>query len=279
MIELPAELRNYFGDYHGERDAFDAILNFQGKVFREHKNRKTLFIRKNGKGYFIKVHRGVGWKEILKNLLNLRLPVLGAQNEVRSIRRLEEIGVETMKMAGYGVRGLPPAWLDSFVITEELENTVSLEDFCRDWVHHPPEFRLKSAIILKVADIARRLHQNGLNHRDFYICHFLLETAGLDKEKNYGGLHIHLIDLHRMQIRRKTPHRWIIKDLSGLFFSGMDIGLTKRDVFRFMKAYTGKPLRDILKEQTHFWEHVYRRAVKLYERHFSRLPDIPDLKA
>lgn len=51
--------------------------------------RRTLRIEVAGQGYlFVKIHRGVGWKEILKNLLSLRLPVLGAGNEWRAIARL-----------------------------------------------------------------------------------------------------------------------------------------------------------------------------------------------
>jgi heptose I phosphotransferase len=36
-----------------------------------------------------------------------------------------------MPLAGYGKRGINPAKIQSFVITEELTNTASLEDFCR----------------------------------------------------------------------------------------------------------------------------------------------------
>ena len=41
-------------------------------------------------------------------------------------------------------------------------------------------------------------------------------------------MRLYLIDLHRMQLRRKTPSRWIVKDIAGLYYSSMDIGLTKR---------------------------------------------------
>ncbi len=265
MIELRTDSQDFFKG----KDAFDEILNLQGEIFRQHKNRKTLRITKDGKGYFIKIHRKVGWGEILKNLLNLRLPVLGAKNELRAIRKFEELGIETMKVVGYGERGLLPAWLDSFLITEELENTISLENFCKGWKSNPPDLNLKLFLILKIADIARRLHQNGINHRDFYICHFLLDLNSL---REHNSLRVYLIDLHRVQMRKHTPQRWIIKDLSGLFFSSMDIGLTRRDLFRFMKAYSGKPLRTLLKDEQDFWNQVSKRAVTLYQKHFNCLP-------
>ncbi len=265
------ELRGDFHDFFKGKDVFDEILNLQGKVFRQHKNRKTLRIVKDGRGYFVKIHRKVGWREIFKNILNLRLPVLGAKNELRAIRRLEKLGVETMKVVGFGERGLPPAWLDSFLITEEIENTISLEDFSKEWKSNPPGFNLKLAIVRKIADIARRLHQNGFNHRDFYICHFLLDLQSLGKN---NILRVYLIDLHRVQLRNHTPLRWIIKDLAGLFFSSMDVGLTRRDLFRFIKAYSGKPLRTILKDEQDLWDQVKKRAVKLYQKHFNCLPEV-----
>ena len=67
-------------------DPFVAVEALKGEVFRELEARRTLRIEVAGQGYFVKIHRGVGWKEILKNLLSLRLPVLGAGNEWRASR-------------------------------------------------------------------------------------------------------------------------------------------------------------------------------------------------
>jgi len=217
----------------------------------------------------VKIHRRIGWGEIVKNIFSLKWPVVSARNELNAINKCEQLGIATMKIAGFGERGVHPVQLESFLITEELENTISLEEFCSDWKNNPPDFRLKTALIRKVAGIAGILHRNGVNHRDFYICHFLLDL----KSNPYSStFNLYLIDLHRVQIRKHTPRRWIIKDLSGLFFSSMDIGLTKRDLFRFMKAYSGKPLRSIFKEDLYFWRQVLDRAVKLYKKDFKRLP-------
>lgn len=265
------QVRPDFEDFFGGEDPFEKIWNIQGEVFREHKNRKTIRITKDGKGYFIKIHRRAGWREILKNLLNFRLPVLSAEKELNAIQRLEKLGIETVRVVGFGIRGFAPAWLDSFIITEELENTISLEDLTRDWTARPPAFSVKSDVIKKVADIARRLHQNGINHRDFYICHFLIDLKSLEKVSD-EGLRIYLIDLHRVQLRKKVPERWLIKDLAGLYFSILDIGLNKRDILRFMKFYSGKPLRTIVREDSRFWKLVQRRAAKLYQKEFKRLP-------
>ncbi len=239
------------------------VFAIRGEVFREPvgAGRRTLRFERDGVGYFLKLHWGVGWREIFKNLFSLRLPVLGARNEWRAIQRLEQLGVETMQLAGYGEEGWNPARRRSFVITRELEDTVSLEDYCLDWPSRPPAAALKWALIRRVAEISARMHTHGMNHRDMYICHFLLQRpwSGPDRP-----LHLYLIDLHRVQIRKAVPHRWRVKDLAALYFSALHIGLTRRDLFRFMRYYAGYGLREILQgEQASLWREAERRALHL----------------
>jgi len=257
-------------------DAFDYIMQIDGELFRDMDNRRTLRFALGGKRYFLKAHYGTGWREILKNLLQLRLPVLGARNEWLAIRRLEQLGVETMRLVGRGQRGWNPARQESFVITEALEETCSLEDFCGAWEKTPPttkaEIRLKRELISRVARVARLMHESGMNHRDFYLCHFLLDCSGDVLAQPPESLHLWLIDLHRVQLRRRTPIRWRVKDIGGLYFSALRIGLSRRDLFRFMAAYRNKPLRATLNEDAGFWEQCRRRAHALYDSFYHECP-------
>ncbi len=256
------------------RNSFDQLFSIDGKIYREQDGRKTLRFKLNGKNYFAKLHYGVGWKEIIKNFLQLRLPIICAQNEWRAIQRLEQLGIKTMRLVGYGKKGWNPAHLKSFVITEELTNTISLEDFCRDWPTSPPSYSLKRALITEVAKIARTIHEHGINHRDFYICHFLLDISAGRKRIDPSQLKIYLIDLHRMQIRRRIPRHWRVKDIGSLYFSSMDIGLTKRDLFRFIRIYSNKPLRLFISEDRAFWQQVKKRGIAIYRKDFQKDPTI-----
>lgn len=248
---------------------FDQIMGLRGECFRDQDGRVTQRVLLGGKSYFIKQHFGVGWKEIFKNLLQFRWPVLGAKNEWRAIRKLQALGVNVPVIVGYGQRGLNPARRQSFILMEELAPVESLETFCRDWSRSAPDFRLKRYLIEQVAGIARALHLNGMNHRDFYICHFLMKTDHR-QEKSRHQPALCLIDLHRAEIRGRVPERWIIKDLSGLYFSSKDIGLTQRDLCRFIKIYTGRPLRDAWYSNKFFWQKVRRRGEQLYRDHSQR---------
>ena len=247
-------------------DPFVAVEALQGQVFRELEARRTLRTEVAGRGYFVKIHRGVGWREIVKNLASLRLPVLGAQNEWQAIARLAELGIDTMRAVAFGVRGANPAAQHSFIVTEELAPTISLEDYCRDWPTQPPAPHFKRALIERVATMARRMHEGGVNHRDFYICHFLLHLApapGVDAFK------LSLIDLHRAQIRAQTPRRWRDKDLAALYFSALEIGLTQRDFLRFLRAYFAAPLRRTLQTETPLLKHLASESQRLQAR-FAR---------
>ena len=78
------------------------------------------------------------------------------------------------------------------------------------------------------------------------------------------ALDLVLIDLHRVQMRRRVPTRWLLKDLAGLLFSALDCGLTTRDLLRFLKEYRQRPWREVLAAEGGFWRRVSRRARRLY---------------
>lgn len=257
-------LREEFAKAWQGQDPFACADKLQGKVYRALEGRKTLRFELSGNSYFIKIHKGIGWGEIIKNLTQGRLPILGAGAEYRAINRLQELGVDTMTAAAFGERGVNPAAQQSFLVTEDLVGSISLEDFCSNWREQPLRLQLKRALIKKVATISAQLHNNGVNHRDFYICHFHLYPETL--QENPVDIRLHVIDLHRTQLRRRTPYRWRLKDLAGLYFSVMDIGLTKRDRLCFLKYYFQAPLKTVFHQQEKLFVDIERKAQALYER-------------
>ncbi len=242
-------------------DVFQKTIQMHGKAYRDVGIRKTIQADIDGKSYFIKQHFGVGWREIFKNLLSLKLPILGAMTEVKAIQKLGEVGIATTPLVGYGVKGCNPASLQSFIITEDLGNIVSLEDLCADWKTNPPTEKFKRRLIIAVAKIARKLHENGINHRDFYICHLCLDANLLAQNQ----IKLYLIDLHRALIHQKMSVNDNMKDVAALYFSSMDIGLSTRDLLRFKKHY----LPQSLLQDNDFWQSVESRANKLYTKFHS----------
>lgn len=249
--------------FTNQKNLFTQLMDLRGQVFRALEGRRTQRIEIDRKHYYIKQHFGVGWKEIFKNLFQLRLPIISARNEWLALQRLQTLNILTQEIMGYGWQGINPATRQSFLITRELPTFITLEDLGKKWRQEHPLFKSKQQIIAEVAKIAKTLHENGINHRDFYICHFLLDLI----EYNNGLIKLYLIDLHRAQIRQRVPMRWQIKDLAGLYFSSKEIGLTQRDLWRFIKLYRGQSLRDVLNKETAFWQKVKKRGDKLHQKH------------
>lgn len=256
-------LKSPFSEAWKDKDPFEEVEKISGNVLRSVKTRRTLRFDFAGKSYYLKLHHGTTYGEVLKNLLTGKLPVLGADREWRAIHELAKIGVDTMHGIGFGQKGFNPVKRTSFIITEDLSPTISLEDFCRDWKLHPPAFSIKNMLIERVAEMVRKMHSIGINHRDCYICHFLLHLPFDGKKEN---LKLSVIDLHRAQFRDHVPLRWRNKDLIGLYYSCLNIGLTKTDYCRFLKIYFQKPLKEIIRTENKLIEEAQTKAERIRER-------------
>lgn len=243
-------------------DPFERVAALEGEIFRDVPNRRTLRFEAAGRSYFAKVHSGVGWREILKNLFLLRRPVIDASNEYHACLLLPRFGVATPAPAAFGIRGRNPASRQSFIVCDELTDHVSLATLAQNWHEAPPAAGLKYKIIAAVGELTRAMHAAGVVHRDYYLYHLLADQTQLKS----GVVALSLIDLHRAQLRRHIPRRWLVRDLGALLFWCLDLPITRRDRLRFIRAYCGLPLRETLKRDGDFWMRVQRRGVELYRK-------------
>ena len=256
-------LKEPFATSWKDKDPFEEVENISGDVSREVKTRRTLRFDFENNSYYLKLHHGISYGEALKNILQCRLPVLGADREWRAINELAKVGVDTMVGVAYGEKGSNPIKKTSFIITEDLSPSISLEDYCKDWAHNPPAYSIKRMLIKRVATMVRKMHLAGINHRDCYICHFLLALPFDGQESN---LKLSVIDLHRAQFRDSVPTRWRDKDLIGLYYSAINIGLTFGDYCLFLKTYFDKPLKDIFKTEAELIREAELTAFKIRAR-------------
>ena len=277
MIELSARLRDRFSG----PDPFAGVLALEGDVYRAKEGRRTLRFDHGGREYFAKIHLGIGWREIWKNLASFRLPVVDASNEWNAVDLLERSGVETVRIVGKGARGWNPATRQSFVIMEALEERVEVEDFLKELGGLTGRARqaLKRAIVRTVAEAARRMHGAGLNHRDFYLCHFHIMERDWSGWSPDEDLTLPLLDLHRAQIRHRVPRRWLVKDLGALLFSALDGDITDRDLVTFLQVYLGKDWRQRLRDDPALWNAVVQRAGSFYRKHRNKEAALPGVFA
>lgn len=145
----------------------------------------------------------------------------GAEAEVAGIRLLQERGIATVPLVGWGRGGGGRG----FVISEDLAGYAAADKAVRDGL---PLDRL----IEPVAAVAGRLHRAGLHHRDLYLCHFFCKADG-------DAIDIHLIDAARVaELPRFFARRWIIKDVAQLLYSLRQVGATREQEDRLLAAYT-----------------------------------------
>ncbi|MHA7841036.1 MAG: lipopolysaccharide core heptose(I) kinase RfaP [Gammaproteobacteria bacterium] len=242
---------------------FSTIMALEGTIFREQNGRRTLYFQWGQQGAFAKLHQGVGWREIFKNWLQGKHPIISAKTEWEAIQRCHGYGIPTMDLIAYGEQGWNPARRQSFLITRALAPVINLEEYCDLWKTQPPALSHKRALIAHVAYLAQKFHHAGMSHRDFYLCHFLLDT---NKSQNNHFV-ISLIDLHRTLIHPSSvPKRWLIKDLAGLFFSSLDKGFTLRDWLRFVTVYENCSWHTLSPEKKDLWKTIYAKGLQLYHR-------------
>lgn len=258
-------LRDELKDLWVDQDIFKQMQQLRGDVAREVPGRQTLRFELNGKFYYRKLHTGIGWGEILKNLVRFRLPIVGAANEWYALNRLAEIGIHSFVPVAYGEKYLNPARRLSFIVTRELTGTQQLDHYLNERKGtNTLGFNEKRVLLREMAHIARSIHQHGINHRDLYLCHFLVDLASMDKWKQSGEKPVlYLADLHRAQMRTQVPRRWLVKDIASICFSMMEIGLPIKDVLRTLVYYFGEPLRNI--DQGLLVE-IKKRSSRLYQR-------------
>jgi hypothetical protein len=210
---------------------FDDFMRLEGMVVKSAvRERSTERLDLGGTRIYLKKHFFPGVREILKNLLRLRFPV-GALNEWRALLAFHAHNIPTMTPICAGRK--PLLWKiekESFLLTDDLGEASRLDDFlkvngampCRGKV-----LETKRRILENLAYITRRMHGAGINHRDYYLCHILLDNT----ERLY------VIDLHRVNVGDKVGKRWMVKDLAALLFSSLEVPVTHGQRLAFYKLY------------------------------------------
>jgi len=243
-----------------ERDRLiDWGASAAGEIVREAPGRRTLRLTLEGRPFYLKYHEGVGVNEVLKNWLTLKRPVLGADNELAATRHLRARGVVAPRVAAFAVESGPPLGRRSLLLTDALDGWVDLETLTADWPARRPPGRELRALVMQVAAAARALHGAGVVHRDFYLCH-LLRAVG-EPARPLG-----VLDLHRALVFEALPERWRRRDLAALLYSALDLPLSRRGWLRFVRAYSGVPLKRAFAEDGAFWRSVHARALALHAK-------------
>lgn len=223
--------------------AFDAVLaTTNGRLLRALDDRENWRLELSDSSgscrAYLKKHHIRTWQTRLRALWGARPSATAGRTEATNIARLNRAGIPSMRLMAFGEKLHRDGRLESFVLTEELAGFMQLDHFLRfrfpaheaSAGHGDTDLGL---LIRKVAQCASQFHRLGYNHRDLYCCHFFI------REGSCGGFQVNLIDLQRVQHRRRFRRRWIVKDLAQLAYSAPRERIGCRERVAFLHAYFG----------------------------------------
>ena len=151
-----------------------------------------------------------------------------AGREWRKLHLMRAKGFNTATPIAMGQKKSGGVVTRSFVMTEEIRGGTSGDSYCRGL-----DAAERRQFFAELAVLARRFHDAGFAHRDFYLCHFFVVPRERSRE-------IFLIDLQRVFQPRLFRERWLVKDLGSLAYSALNAGATEADVLHFVKTYLGE---------------------------------------
>ncbi len=183
--------------------------------------------------------------------------------EAENAIALGSLGIGVMPLTAYGEKLHIDGRLESFLLSEELQGYCELQDFIVQRFAPKQSDKHLDRLIVQVADIARRFHAAGFNHRDFYCCHFLV------KETSPGQFDVRLIDLQRVQHRRWFRRRWIVKDLAQLASMSPDAHVGCREKVLFLRTYLG--VKKLRPKDKRLVDAVLGKLISIYRREIKRV--------
>ena len=182
--------------------------------------RKTVvFTLRDGSRAYLKRHFPTGFFFALQKFLSLsREPT--AFDEFENIIAFHRAELPTVVPIAAGRKH------GSFLVTQALEGCSRLADYIGQTQLDPAAVE---ELTCRVAELIRKMHACGFNHRDLYLCHILRDGRG----------NLYIVDLHRVQRRAAVPERWRVKDIAALNYSAPAGIISRPNRLRFLKAYLG----------------------------------------
>ena len=146
-----------------------------------------------------------------------------AQLEFDGLRLLENAGLPVAPLVGWGrlTDGR------SFTIWRDLSGYTPGDK-------HVGAGQPFEPLLEPTADLAARLHDANLHHRDLYLCHFMVNVS--------NPTDLRLIDTARVG-RMKcalTRRRWVVKDLSQFWYSTTRLPITGEQRLRWLTRYANR---------------------------------------
>ncbi|MGA2916871.1 MAG: lipopolysaccharide kinase InaA family protein [Sedimentisphaerales bacterium] len=195
----------------------DNLAAFRQRIMFDTDNPKTTL--------FLKRYQNVPKLTQLKNWLTQRNKVFTMSCDLHPAKNLKKLGINTPTVVAFGFEWSGLFETRSFIIMEKVPDSASLEEKLPDSFHRDRKNFIKS-----LAAFVRKFHDTGFRHRDLYLCHIFCSSQG----------QFTLIDLNRVFKPLFFSQKYLIKDLTQLYYSAPGKIFSKTDRFRFFLTYMQK---------------------------------------
>lgn len=272
----------------GNVTTFESIWSFSGgKIIKEIRERSVLrcqFPLKSQQGAvtnadentlpcFIKKH--TQRLSLFKRLFALFHPdsFLGeGMKEFHFYCKFRENGLATPVPIAAGMRYTSFFQVESFLITRDFSPFIDLEELV---LNKPETFQgetnqdRKKCLLSSIADYARRMHQAGLNQKDFNATHVLLDNI------DNGQPQVALFDLQRVDTNPLNNYLWTVKALSELFYTLPESLFKEDDKLFLFKKYKNKQELSVLDQLQYSF--IKRKTEKIanHSRKHGLAPKMP----
>jgi len=254
--------------------SFESIWNFSnGETIKQIKARSVirLEIRHHDikRTFYIKLHNSefIGLSRLFSRLFPRRSLSQG-RLEFENICAFRKNSLPTVVPVAAGEKFSRFFWARSFLITEDFSPFISLEALLENqpqFLSGPKSENRKRILLREIAVLARKMHQNGFNHRDFNATHILLNyDNGSDIPQ------IALFDFQRVEKRMYFRFRWKIKSIARLNFTLPDDIFNKKDRIFILLSYKDKKSFNFLDRMQWFWIEMKTAKIK---RHTEKIID------
>ena len=188
-----------------------------------------------------------------------------AQLERQTADRLAAAGTSTPRVVACGERWGAVFEQRSFLMTEEVKDSRSLESRLPSCFDGPPVPQKRCDFIGRLALFIKRFHETGYRHRDLYLSHIFCSDSG----------EFCVIDLARAS-RPIRQRRFQVKDIAQLHYSTPARLVTPADRLRFYLAYVDR--RRLLPQDKALIRRVVRKALRMARHNRKRRHLIPFLQ-
>ena len=253
-------------------DSLDTVFAFEGgrNLIKDnlapYRSRIRFVLPETGKAYYLKRYDRPPRLQQVRNWIDHLQRASTAACDRRPAERLAAVGIRTARIVAFGEQWNGLFEKRSFIITEEIPDARSLEERlpeCFYGGNRVENVDRKRQFIHKLADFARRFHETGLRHRDFYLCHIFM-TA--DEE-------FYLIDLQRTFRPLVFDERFRVKDVSQLHYSASGRTISRADRLRFYLHYVGR--EELTAGDRRFLRHVKNRAWRMADHDIKHGRPVP----